>query len=383
MSWAACAMTLLTLPAKAQEPPARLSFGSAPAADIAPSIDAELKQASCVNCSSGGLISPYGGPVATAGCSSCGSGQCVPGREQCPACEPCNCVDRFFCRLYDCICCPDPCYDPRWTPIADSAFFVDAARPQTQVRFRVDYGVGMVFPDRSEYFWARSGGNGRGPGKAELGLSYADTTMYTEAATGRVGVFFETSYRSLDPDFNKHAAGFGDMTVGTKTLLLDCELVQVSLQFKTYLPVGDVGKGLGTGHVSLEPSLLFGIRISQDSFLQAQVAEWIPTGGDNDYAGAILHYHFSWNNLLFRFHPEVPVISTLEFNGWTFQDGAFTALGPNGSFQRAGDYGYFSAGPGLRIFACDKLDFGVGVAFALTEPHWATTLYRMELRLRF
>ena len=34
---------------------------------------------------------------------------------------------RFLNDVYNCICCPDPCYEPHWTALADSAFFVDAA----------------------------------------------------------------------------------------------------------------------------------------------------------------------------------------------------------------------------------------------------------------
>jgi hypothetical protein len=359
-----------------------------------PIVDDALQQANCINCDGGGLISPYGGHNGTSGCGVCtscpvcGPGlDCYPGRERCCPCEAHNCVDRFFCTLYECICCPDPCYEGKWTPIADSAFFVDAVRPQTQMGFKFDTGFNLMLPDRAEYFWARADGNGRGPKpiagrRAELGLNYTDAFFYTEAATSRVGAFVEMSYRSLDPTLDPHAANFGDMRIGTKTMLLDCELLQFGFEFTTYLPVGDAGKGLGTGHVSLEPSLLLGIRVGPDSYIQTQVAEWIPVGGDKDYAGAILHYHFSWNNVLYRFNPQVPVIGTLEMNGWTFQHGEFTdpGLGP---FQPAVDYTYVSAGPGLRLFVCDKIDVGFAVAFALTEQHWASTLYRTELRFRF
>jgi hypothetical protein len=382
----------LALPGYAQPPPAaRLAApnflpameSSEPAKEAAAD---SVIPASCVNCDSGGLISPYKSDLFS-GCGCGAGGQCIPGRERCPPCEAHNAWDRFLCCLYDCICCPDPCYDPKWLPIADAAFFVDAARPQTQVRIRVDPAVGIMLPDRAEFFWARADGNGLGPkpvapARAERYIRNVDTSLYTEAATGKVGAFVEMSYRSLDPSVDPHAAGFGDMNVGIKTLLLDCELLQLAMQFRTYLPVGTAGKGLGTGHVSLEPSLILGVRLSHDSYLQTQVAEWIPIGGDPNYAGAVLNYHFSWNQELLRFHPEVPLIGTLELNGWSFQDGSYTDP-VNGPFQHAGGYTYFSAGPGLRLFVCDKLDFGLGVSFALTEQHLATTLYRTELRLRF
>jgi hypothetical protein len=42
-----------------------------------------------------------------------------------------------------------------------------------------------------------------------------------------------------------------------------------------------------------------------------------------------------------------------------------------------------SAGPGLRLFICDKIDLGVGSAFAFTGTHWAEELIRAEFRWRF
>src|SRR5262249_49932089 len=133
-------------------------------------------------------------------------------------------------------------------------------------------------------------------------------------------------YRSLDPEdpTYAHAAGFADMIIGTKALFFDCELLQMAFVFKTYIPVGNFTKGIGTAHVSLEPSLLMALKLTPDTYLQAQLAEWIPLGGDPNYSGAILHYHISLNQVLWRILPDVPLIGTLEFNGYSFQDGQFT-----------------------------------------------------------
>jgi hypothetical protein len=270
--------------------------------------------------------------------------------------------------------------------VADAAFFVDAVRPQTTQRLRWDSGVNLIFPDRSEFFWARADGSGKGPkpvtGLAERRLDYNDLSLYTEGATGRIGIFTEVPYRTVDPEVDAHASGFGDMTVGTKTLLFDCELLQVGFEFKTYLMVGNARKGLGTGHVSLEPSGLLGIRLAEDTYLQTQFSEWIPIAGDPGYAGSIFHYHASINQVLCRILPNVPLIGTLEFNGWSFQHGQYTDP-INGAFQGSSGDTYLSFGPGLRLVVCDKIDFGFGTAFALTHGHWADQLYRTEFRWRY
>mgnify|MGYP002624125387 CR=1 FL=1 len=288
---------------------------------------------------------------------------------------------RFFWGFYHAVCCPDPCYDPCWWALADAAFFVEAARPVTQTRLRWDAAIDMRFPDRAEYFWARSGGGGRGPANVETYLRNHDLTHYTEIAHGGFSAFFETPYRSYDAAANTDEAGFGDLVAGTKSMLLDCELLQITFQTKFITPTGVSTKGLGTGHLSIEPSLIIGLNMSSKSYIQAQVAEWIPIGGDPLYAGALLHYHFSYNRTLAGCPGHIHLISTAELNGWSFQTGAYSD--PVTGTQSANDETYLSGGFGLRMVICDKVDFGVASALPLTDGRWAEQFYRSELRIRF
>lgn len=321
-------------------------------------------------------------------CATCGKLPCFPGQDGCPSCDHDDtAAGRFLCGLYNCLCCQDPCYEGRWTPISDAAFFVEQPRPVSQQRLRWDSGINMILPDRAEYFWARADGQGKGP--APTGpflvaprLNYNELSLYTEIAAGNLGIIVETPYRSVNPEYVDPAAGFADMNIATKTMLYDCELLQVAFMFRTFMPVGRASKGLGVGHVSLEPSLIFGIKLSPDAYLQGQVAEWIPLGGDPDYSGAILHYHFSFNRTMIRLLPDVPIIGTFEFGGFSFQDGAFTDP-IDGPFQGASGRTYFYGGGGLRMFVCDRIDFGLGFQSALTEQHFSDQLIRSEFRFRY
>lgn len=357
-----------------------------PAGDEAALVDDNFLPVACTSCGkfhASGSAGAFG--------SSCGPGGCIPGRTKpCYHAEHSTFIGRFASNLYHCLCCPDPCYEPTWVPEANASFFVDPARPRTQKRLRWDHAYSFWFPDRSEYFWARSF-RGPGPqprvpvtknGKPVYGeriLNYDQLYVYIEAALPRFSVFTEIPYRSTSPYLTAHHAGFADMNIGTKSLLLDCDLLQLAFQFKTYLPIGSVSEGLGNGHVSLEPSLIMALHLAPHTYLQGQIAEWIPLGGDPDYAGAILNYHLSMNHLLWQVLPDVPLIGTLEFNGWSFQDGAYTApfLGPKSS---SGD-SYLSLGPGLRMSVCNFIDFGVGTAFALDSPNWGDPLIRSEVRI--
>ncbi len=367
-----------------EEPPVRtLEF----AVDQRMLPDNEIVQTDCTTCGPG-WIGPL--PAISSseyfGCDSCGGG-CVPGNAGCDTYAARTRVGRFAYGLYRALCCPDPCYEPKWLAVADAAFFVEAARPQTQQRLRWDAGLDAILPDRAEYFWARADGNGKGPSPsagflAVRRLTYHELSLYTEVGSAGFSAFTEIPYRSLDPTGAPHAAGFSDMNVGTKTLLFDCELLQVSFQFRTHIPISNSMKGLGTGHVSLEPSLLVGLYLGPETYLQGQLAEWIPLGGDTHYAGAILHYHVSINHVLWRPLSDVPLIGTFEFNGWSFQDGAYTDP-VSGLMRPTGGHTTVTFGPGLRLVVCDRIDFGVGAALAVQEKYLADTLLRSEFRWRY
>lgn len=374
--WALAVLALLPAAGRGEDMPPDYKPTSAPESGAF----AGILQTGCSSCGAGILGASGPSYLSSGGCSdgSC-EGGCFPGRKNCTECVGTNCVSRMFCAFHDCLCCPDPCYEGRWIAAANSAFFVDGARPVSQMRLRWDYGNNLVLPDRSEYFWGKIGG-GRGPSKPETRVNYSQLTIYNEAATERFSVFTEMPYLSLNNSVNPGAAGFGDLKVGTKSMLLDCELIQLSFQFTTSIPVGNSTKGLGTGHVSLEPSLIAAIKLYPDTYLQAQISQWCPIAG-SDFAGGVLHYHFSLNHVICRPVGDTQLVGTLEFNGYSFESGAYTdpVLGRQASTGTT----YASIGPGIRYIICDKVDFGFGAAFAVTDPHFANQLFRTEFRWRF
>lgn len=306
-------------------------------------------------------------------CEYCGD-TCQSGRC-CTACQSSGRWGRFGRAIYRGLCCPDPCYSPKWRPLADAAFFTSAVRPQNQQRFRWDFAEDLTLPDRAEYFWQTRS-------TAPQGVDYDELKHYVEVAHKSFGAWVEYSYRAVDVD-GAHAAGFGDITIGTKTLLFDTELVQLAFQFATHVPAGVGAEGLGTGHTSLEPGLVFGVNLSRDSFLQAELTQWIPLGGDADVAGALFRYNASYNHVLWRPHPCVPLIGMVELNGWRFQDGGYNDPNLSPTLQSASGESYVHGATGLRLFFCDRADFGVGCARAITSNSWAETVIRTEFRVRY
>jgi hypothetical protein len=297
--------------------------------------------------------------------------------------------------------------------VADAAFFVDAARPITQMRIRWDTMRNMRNPDRAEYYWARVRANncpleiascrparpsGKGPNVLAASTDFDELSLYNEAATGRFSLFVEVPYRQvtiqqgLFPECNgaicPSESGFADMNIGTKSMLCDCELLQLTFQFKTFIPTGNFLKGFGTAHVSLEPALLLNINLGGSTYLQSMFAYWIPIGGDDVYQANIYHCHFSLNHVLCAPCKGLQLIGTLELNEWSILGGAYTVSDFKNS---AGDKlvgasavtSIVSGGPGLRAVFCDKIDIGVGSAFAFTGTRWFEDVVRAEFRWRF
>ncbi len=113
--------------------------------------DGQVTPVGCATC--GGFHSLSDGPAFHESLG-CPGGSCIPGRQPCyPPAMPCNTVVGAFCQnLYQCLCCPDPCYQPTWVPAANASFFADYARPRTVTRLRYDNLESMTRPDRNQ-FW--------------------------------------------------------------------------------------------------------------------------------------------------------------------------------------------------------------------------------------
>ena len=201
--------------------------------------------------------------------------------------------------------------------------------------------------------------------------------------------------------YSPSQAGFGDIRFGTKSLIYDVEMLQVTFQFKTYTPSGNAMNGLGTGHFSLEPSLLAALKLTPSTYFQAQLGEWIPLGAVNaqnnasgstpNVAGGIFFWYLSLNQVLAHLTPSSPLIGTFEMDGWSFQDGGYTnpyklpienrttsTVIPSG-----GGVSYFNAGPGLRLSICNKVDLGSAITWSSTTAHWAQPWFRFEVRFLF
>jgi hypothetical protein len=133
--------------------------------------------------------------------------------------------------------------------LAMALFEIDVSQPQNNFRFRVDLAGGFRTPDRAEYFFA---GPARGP-LPETSVDYQDLRFLMEMGGPKFSIATEVPIRILDPERNPNTAGLSDLNLTTKTVLLDGNDWQLTQIFRTYFNTGAPGKGLGTGHISIEP----------------------------------------------------------------------------------------------------------------------------------
>jgi hypothetical protein len=351
--------------------------------------DEQVKQTGCATC--GGFHSDGDG-LALHDLMNCANGGCIPGRAACnaPAHESDTVVGALLHNLYQCLCCPDPCYEPRWEPAANASFFADYARPRTVTRIRYDNLENLVRPDRNE-FWMMQVQPTQKVFRKLINLTarLQEVYVYQEAAGARGSFFIEYGYRQLNSNFMPTQAGFSDLNFGVKSLFFDCELLQLAFQFRTYTPTGNATLGLGTGHVSLDPSILASLKLGPETYFQGQFGNWVPIGSSSPIAGGMFYAFTSLNQVLWYPSPDSPLIGTLEMDVWSFENGGYTnALefhpGLKSSLvEKGGGVSYFNIGPGLRQTICNRLDFGGAITWAPSNVHWAEPWFRFEVRFLF
>ncbi len=333
---------------------------------------------------------------------------------------------------------------------ATPSAYIDGAIPKTMFRLRYDDAQNINRPDRAEFIYAtwkeisfhphgilkngrfqgtRQDPNAQGPVQSPGQLNMQDITGYLEYAfSERLSVFADVPVRFLHfhgiqeggdqtdrndqrvPALHEGAEnnnpsntpnGLSDVEFGFKYALLADPDRYLTFQYRTYAPTGDPRTGLGTGHWSLEPGLLYYQRRDRLVF-QGQVEDWIPVGG-GPFEGNVLIYGAGLGIDVYR-RGNLRVMPITEFVGWTvlggyesfFTPGTHIAtppgtLLPAGLSALPGDHGVISAAGdtivngkiGLRTYFGSGSDIYFGWGRALTGERWYKDIYRVEYRNSF
>jgi hypothetical protein len=287
--------------------------------------------------------------------------------------------------------------------VMHAPFFVDTTQPFNNCYVRGDAAADWDFPDRAEYFWARTPG-GRGPAdpglsnavppvplnRGETSVDYQDVVFYIEKGAERFSIGTKIPIRAVDPDIRLNTAGLADMEVISKVVLIDGKCWQLSHIFSTHLPTGSAKRGTGNGHVSLEPGVAVRYKWSDLTYLHGDLTYLFPIAADPDWSGQMLNHGLAISHVWID-TDTYAIIPTLELDAWTVLDGRQTlpgfALNPVTlqRFDEIDTVSMVNIYPGLR-WVCDKgcdcgvKEFGISTGVCVTEDSWYEEILRVEFR---
>ncbi|MEQ1827371.1 MAG: hypothetical protein ABL921_15545 [Pirellula sp.] len=247
----------------------------------------------------------------------------------------------------------------------------------TGIRLRSDRGLSA--PDRLEYVWARAGGRGPAP---ETRLDLIDTVYRTELGNAQATLISEISMRALNPEVNPNTVGFGDMVLGGKALMYDGKCTKVSSLFLSYLNTGPTYRGLGTGHVSLEPGLLLRHQWSDATYLHSEIKYRLPIAGTSGFAGDVLTT--GWGiSTIWRDTDTYALIPTMEMRTNSFLFGGRTLA--NGTTEKIDGVTAVEFYPGMRCAfgksSVGTWELGFAGGATLADNDWCDSRMILDLRL--
>jgi hypothetical protein len=173
------------------------------------------------------------------------------------------------------------------------------------------------------------------------------------------------------------------VNAGFKVAVIRCEDLVSSFQFRTYAPSGEADRGLGTGHVSLEPAWLLFKRLDDRLAFEGELRYWLPVGG-TAFAGDIIRYGAGLHYDLYQ-TGQFQVTPVVELVGWTVLGGKESIVQPSGLVTTEGAAGdtILNIKVGVHLKIGDWGDFYTGYGRPLTGDRWYENTFRVEFRLFF
>ncbi|MGA2420730.1 MAG: hypothetical protein ABSG69_11645 [Candidatus Acidiferrum sp.] len=285
--------------------------------------------------------------------------------------------------------------------------YIDNAVVGSQIRVRFDDAFGNNAPDRAEFFYAQCGcdgpgAHGPGPGLA-TNLNFQQLYLRGEyAPLKRLSFIVDVPIRWLQPqsfDLNTVPAGqqpFGnqsgisDVQAGFKFALVGTQRRYLTFQFMASFPSGDSTRGLGTGHYSVAPSLLYFQRVTDRFSFEGEVGDTHPTSssGAANFAGDVFMYGIGPSYELYhgenlRFAPVVELVGWHVLGGMENNDAALIASGYTNPFLNPDGINIVNLKAGFRTSIGHHQSFYAGFGQALTHDLWYKHIVRLEYRYTF
>jgi hypothetical protein len=292
--------------------------------------------------------------------------------------------------------------------------YVEDAVIESKVRIRFDTGLHTTAPDRAEFFYAKCGcysgldvhdpgydpdAPGPQPGIA-TDLNFQQLNVWGEyALSSRFSVFGQFPLRWIqpqaflpgtEPGFTNQG-GLSDLRAGAKAGLAASPDMALTAQVQFYFPSGDAGKGLGTNHAGIEPTLIYYQRANRVS-VESQFGLFMPFGGsagvpidvDENFSGNVLYYGVGPSFELYS-GDRVQFAPVVELVGWHVLGGFNTTsvvTNNDGAMGKAEGTNILNLKIGART-AFGTGSIYVGYGHGLTDATWYDDIVRFEYRFTF
>jgi hypothetical protein len=322
--------------------------------------------------------------------------------------------------------------------------YLDSAIPSSRISLRYDGAFGYNRADRAEYFYGAwqelafhthgiRGQDGsfegtffdpkaRGPEQFPGKLNVEEATAAIEYAPSKCfSAFVEIPVRFLNftniqeepdteafrepnpgdnaiPPAGNDPAGLSDIRFGFKYALIADPDRYLTTQLRIYSDSGNASRGLGTGHWSVEPSLLYYKQLNDHLEIQGQFTDWIPIAAGPE-AGNVLQYgaalgYTVYNRGCFRVTPVMEVV------GWTVLSGLESVALPSGEtgaipapagvavplahgVQEAAGDTIVNLKFGVRTHFGQSSDVYIGYGRCVTGDRWYKDIVSLEYRFSF
>lgn len=282
--------------------------------------------------------------------------------------------------------------------------YIDNAIVGSQIRVRFDAGFGDSQPDLAEFFYAAcgcAGGTTAGP-KPGLATDLRFQQLYLRgeyAPKKFLSFLFDVPLRFVQPvsfapaTVSTTSPGFGDqaglsdVSAGFKLGAVASKQQALTFQFVATFPSGDSGKGLGTDHYTVAPSLLYYRKVSDQFSLEGEFGDSHPIGGDTPgFAGDVVVYGIGPSYVAYK-SENVQFAPVLELVGWRIFGGMWTNPNLNGmgpGWDTADGANIVNLKVGARTTIGNNTSFYVGYGHALTTANvWYEQILRVEYRRTF
>ena len=164
----------------------------------------------------------------------------------------------------------------------------------------------------------------------------------------------------------------------------------VTFQLIGTFPTGDAGKGLGTGHYTIAPELLYYQRLTNRLTVESQFGDSHPIGGDAPgFAGDVVEYgagpsYVAYKTDKVQFAPVVELVIWRVFGGNWSDLTQFSPTVPVVSLSSADANNIINLKFGARTNFGKNSSFYVGYGHALTSANfWYQQILRVEYRRSF